>query len=453
MQARHRNGRQNAARQEAGDPHLWHIRNALALSFSVAVLGLAGLCWLAWALLGAAGLRRHLALHDAIGVLQLVFASVAGAGALVALVVAYRRQKIAEADSAHDRTRVLNERFTAIAAQFGEVNAAVRLAGLHAMAGLADDWAENRQTCIDVLCAYLRMPYEPDPGDQADQATRLEFRAEQQVRHSAVRLIADHVRPGARTPWSGMDFDLTGAVFDGGVYDFRRAQFSGGVVRFNGATFTGGCQFDFFGAEFSGGLVGFYDAEFSRGLANFYGATFSGGEVGFDRATFSGGLVNFNTARFSGGAVSFYHATFSGDVRFTGAAFSGSEVSFDGAQFSGGSISFYGTTFSGGDVSFSGATFSGGLVSFDDATFSGGEVSFNEATFSGGTVNLRRAAFSGGEVSFDEATFSGGAVRFNEARDWSTPPKFDFRKKTAPPGVEFPESASPSLGAPLAQDH
>jgi hypothetical protein len=39
-----------------------------------------------------------------VGVLQLVFASMAGAGALVALIVAYRRQRIAEADSAHDRT-------------------------------------------------------------------------------------------------------------------------------------------------------------------------------------------------------------------------------------------------------------------------------------------------------------------------------------------------------------
>jgi hypothetical protein len=26
------------------------------------------------------------------------------------------------------------------------------------MAGLADDWEENRQACADVLCAYLRMP-------------------------------------------------------------------------------------------------------------------------------------------------------------------------------------------------------------------------------------------------------------------------------------------------------
>lgn len=28
-----------------------------------------------------------------------------------------------------------------------------------AHARLADDWTEQRQACIDVLCAYLRMPY------------------------------------------------------------------------------------------------------------------------------------------------------------------------------------------------------------------------------------------------------------------------------------------------------
>ena len=70
--------------------------------------------------------------------------------------MAYRRQKITEADSAHDRTRVFNERFTAIATQLGDAQPAVRLAGVHAMAGLADDWKQNRQTCVAVLCAYLR---------------------------------------------------------------------------------------------------------------------------------------------------------------------------------------------------------------------------------------------------------------------------------------------------------
>ena len=65
---------------------------------------------------------------------------------------------------AEQRTRTLNERFATAAEQLGSDKPAVRLAGVYAMAGLADDWEENRQTCVDVLCAYLRMPYEPDPG-------------------------------------------------------------------------------------------------------------------------------------------------------------------------------------------------------------------------------------------------------------------------------------------------
>jgi hypothetical protein len=126
-----------AQRRDAGEARLWHIGTALAASFTVAVLGLAALAWLAWVLLSLAGFRRHgaLSLHDTVGVLQLVFASVAGAGALVALIVAYRRQKIAEADSAHDRTRVFNERFIAIAAQLGDEQPAVRLAGWRACHG------------------------------------------------------------------------------------------------------------------------------------------------------------------------------------------------------------------------------------------------------------------------------------------------------------------------------
>src|SRR5437867_496832 len=65
------------------------------------------------------------------------------------------------------RFQTLNARFATAAEELGNDKPAnVQLAGVHAMAGLADDWKENRQTCIDVLCAYLRMPYEPDPGEE-----------------------------------------------------------------------------------------------------------------------------------------------------------------------------------------------------------------------------------------------------------------------------------------------
>jgi hypothetical protein len=55
----------------------------VSFTVAVAVAGLAGPAWLAWVLLGVAGYRRHgvPALKDTVSVLQLVFATVAGAGA------------------------------------------------------------------------------------------------------------------------------------------------------------------------------------------------------------------------------------------------------------------------------------------------------------------------------------------------------------------------------------
>ena len=363
--------------------------------------GLAALWLAALALLSHPKLphSKVISLHDTVGVAQLVFASVAGAGALVALVMAYRRQRVAEtttaldserwrATSAHDRTRLLNERFTTIAAQLGDAHAAVRLAGVHAMAGLADDWEENRQTCIDVLCAYLRIPYEPDPSDQAPAAERLEFRASREVRHTVIRVVAQHLVKDAAVSWQGLNFDFSGVVFDGGI---------------------------FYGAEFSGGTADFSEATFSGGTVSFSGATFSGGTIFFNKATFSGGTVYFEEATFSGGTVYFSEATFSGGT-----------VTFGGARFSGGEVDFEEATFSGGAVSFHEATFSDGTVYFGDAWFSGGRVGFADATFSGGRVTFGGAAFSGGTVDFRPAWFEGGTVDFSAPREWSHPPAFDW---------------------------
>jgi hypothetical protein len=160
------------------------------------------------------------------------------------------------------RTRTLNERFATAAGQLGDdKRAAVRLAGVYAMAGLADDWPKNRQTCVDVLCGYLRMLYEPDPGQDArgpgQEALgpeRLAFRASREVRHTVIRVITAHLQDGAADArsWQGLDLDFTGVVFDGG--DFSGAKFSGGAVSFHGAGFSGG-EVLFVGAGFSGCAV------------------------------------------------------------------------------------------------------------------------------------------------------------------------------------------------------
>ncbi len=225
------------------------------------------------------------------------------------------------------RARTFNERFGVAAEQLGRHKPPeVRLAGVYAMAGLADDWEENRQTGVDVLCAYLRMPYAPDPGLDADEEKRLAFQGSREVRHTIIRVITAHLQEDVAVSWQGLDFDFTGVVFDGG--DFRGARFSGGEV-------------DFRSARFSGGIVDLSGARFSGGKVDFSSAEFSGGEVNFRAAEFCGGKVDFSEARFSGRAVYFTHVRFSGAaVDFTGAEFCGGSVYFSGGRFSGGTVDF-----------------------------------------------------------------------------------------------------------------
>ncbi|WP_186316031.1 pentapeptide repeat-containing protein [Catellatospora sichuanensis] len=364
--------------------------------------------------------------------MQIVLIITGGIGGVVALVVAYRKQRIAEdahrwADETNLReaTKLFNERFTAASAQLGHESAAVRLAGVYAIAGLADDWRTGRQTCVDVLCAYLRMPYQPDPEAATAPAWK---EGEQQVRWSIMSIIRDHLQDHTDRPeqqartWQGLNLNFTGAHFDGG--NFNGAHFDGGTVRFGEATFSGGAV-GFTGATFSGGTVGFTGATFSGGTVWFDGATFSGCEVGFSKAEFSGGAVLFGGAKFSGSTVWFHEAKFSG-----------STVWFDGAEFSGGDVNFSEAEFSGGKVKFSGAKFSGGKVKFSGAKFSGGEVWFDGAKFSGGEVWFDGAKFSGGTVKFDSATFSGSMIDFTRASG-EHPLAFDARA-TLVPGLLLP---------------
>lgn len=69
--------------------------------------------------------------------------------------------------------RGLRDRYTTAVEQLGSGQAAIRLGGATALAGLADDWLRRRQSdeaqvCIDVLCSYLRMPAPPDPNPPED---------------------------------------------------------------------------------------------------------------------------------------------------------------------------------------------------------------------------------------------------------------------------------------------
>ncbi|MFF0458705.1 pentapeptide repeat-containing protein [Nocardia africana] len=329
-----------------------------------------------------------------IDVTKLAFTVVGGVGGVVALVIAYRRQRDLE------QNRFV-ERFGAAAAQLGATDVAVRLAGVYAMAGVADESdGLQRQQCIDVLCGYLRLPYDPElgrshqsklvvkhhrataDGTQADDQERhLEYRQnDSEVRKTILRVIADRLRSNTGDGWSASNFDFRTAHLEDA--DLRYTKFTGAAL-FDRAMFTG--ETLFIGATFAGSV-------------QFNNTTFSG-ETVFNNAKFASD-AHFNVATFSGTAW-FVDATFSGAALFADATFA-RRPWFSKATFSAVAL-FHQATFS--DAQFGDATFTG-PARFENARFAD-ETLFSDTTFVS-SVCFDRAAFSG-PTWFGGATFAGSA--------------------------------------------
>lgn len=94
----------------------------------------------------------------------------------------------------------LHSRFQDAAKQLGERAAATRLAGVYAMATLADEWDEGRAACVDVLCAYARTP--------------IETAAERTVRRALIDQIFRRLSVTASPSWSSLDLDLSDAFIE-----------------------------------------------------------------------------------------------------------------------------------------------------------------------------------------------------------------------------------------------
>ncbi|MGJ6969225.1 pentapeptide repeat-containing protein [Streptosporangium sp. G11] len=330
-----------------------------------------------------------------IDVIRTALAAGAGVGAAITLMLAFRRQRhhesVAESTEHDANERRVTELYTKAAEQLGNDQAPVRLAGLYALERLAQLTPDQRQTIVNVICAYLRMSYTPPPGNRHDKiraAQRATHRGgtarssaapggrdsqeEQQVRITAHRILTDHLRyvktpPPGRWPkrrcrqasnpnarfWPGIRLDLTGAT----LLDFDFTDCCAASALFGRATFTGSAVFS--GAAFTGSA--WFDGATFTGSAWFNGATFTG-DSRFDGATFTGNAV-FSGADFTDSAW-FNGATFTGDSRFDGAAFTDSAW-FEEATFT-------------RDSRFDGATFTGNAV-FSEASF------FDEAVFGGAT--------------------------------------------------------------------
>ncbi|MCP9990599.1 pentapeptide repeat-containing protein [Streptomyces albogriseolus] len=280
--------------------------------------------YIAMLIIGAAGAYvAYMALHswvpgakkDSLEVAKTALTVVAGCGAVAALYVSYRKQRNDEANSDRERDRLFTDRFTMAAEQLGHDAAAVRLAGMYALARIADDSERDRETCMNVICAYLRMPYDPTSG-HVD-------RAEGNVRHTAQRILEERLRPDHPHCWREADVDLRGATLQNAAFSravFRKALFNGaqfyGVTLFGVTRFTWRTWFD---------------------EAVFYGTTWFGHSRFSDQITFDGAKfhdeVSFTSASFRHPIVHFNDVTFESEADFSDVEFK-EVASFENTSFS-----------------------------------------------------------------------------------------------------------------------
>ncbi|HET6710095.1 hypothetical protein [Amycolatopsis sp.] len=219
-----------------------------------------------------------------------------------------QRHELEAQRAEQDRERVADERFAKAVELLGHTADQVRVGALHALAGLARSRPDYTQTVLDVLCSYLRRPFEHARYSDPLKDGSPEEERELTVRLTAQRLITE-LLPGRDDPGPAYDLDLTGAVLEyldlsgrlvGGLL-LRHASLRS-TTNFSGCRFTRRVYLTAAGTG-DGRLVGYFRC---RGAVFESHAWFSGTEFAetaeFTDTTFAG-RTTFKDAKFAGDAV------------------------------------------------------------------------------------------------------------------------------------------------------
>jgi hypothetical protein len=250
-------------------------------------------------------------------------------------------QELERQRAGDDRGRTADERFARALELLGHDADQVRVGALHALAGLARNRPDYAQTTLDILCAYLRRPYDhasylerrrvdtaSDAAEAVDGPPDVESDRERQVRLAAQRLIIDLLPSTSEPDSPNYNLDLTGAALEYfdlshkrvGTFTARSAHFYE-AVSFEGARFHGPIWLTW--AHMWGEAFRANDMV-CHGIAWWSNFTASG-PVEFDRTDFRGETkfayatfadrVSFQGCRFAT-AVDFQHTDFLGELSF-----------------------------------------------------------------------------------------------------------------------------------------
>ncbi|WP_326565871.1 hypothetical protein VSH64_28855 [Amycolatopsis rhabdoformis] len=304
----------------------------LIIGLAVAAVTFGGLLWfLGWPRLPS---TASFGVDQFLDLMKIALSVVAGFGGVVLLAVNYRKQRVTEDEhrlavekDERETVQRFNERLGKAAEQLAHESPAVRLTAVYSLAGLADDWVDKRQVCVDVLCGYLRL----SPDEVSTEET--------EVQQAILRTFRDRLGRRGAWRWHELTFDFTGVRFLNA--DFSHLEFAGSAV-FDGARFTGELTtFDW--AAFTGKLSchgtvfesersTFTFARFDAG-AEFVGTEFKGRELDCSGWRVGRGPIDFYRCRFLGELVDFSGmALRPGDVRFGKTEFTDARLDFDSVE-------------------------------------------------------------------------------------------------------------------------
>jgi hypothetical protein len=214
-------------------------------------------------------------------------------GAVVALYALWlndRRRRIEEDRHELEGVKVADERFARSVELLGNEADQVRVGALHSLVWLAGSTPRYKQTVLDILCAYLRRPFEhPEWRDDPQVAAAIDPEAdrEREVRLTAQRLITDLLPWGENPDPRRYHLDLSGARLEHFRLEGRRiGRLIARGARFHGVTALGLLE--------AAKPVLFTDASFE-------------------------GRLDLREARLDGG-LSFQRTRFRGEVALAGAA-------------------------------------------------------------------------------------------------------------------------------------
>lgn len=256
-------------------------------------------------------------------IVKVALTTIGGIGAVGYLVIKYRERASAEREESRADQREAERRLLDAVTQLGSDSPQVRIAGVYALADVADTYLGNyKQRVVDILCGYLRTErghWEAVTGDE-DKNTivvngRKCLQTDGPVESTVLSVLARHLRKANEEEpenectehkihdgqlWCDCHLDLHGAAITEPI------PFSGTHIK----------SASFRQAAFLGVTI-FQDSTF-QGYVNFSEATFKC-ETYFQDVTF-------------GSDADFLYTTFNRDTRFGGATFT-EKATFKGAHF------------------------------------------------------------------------------------------------------------------------